>query len=80
VKFGVQAAFYKLKKIRKILLVGAPRFELGTSCAQASGVNRLGLQTLNALFGVAYDREHLNPDPQLGNFWETMWVKKSAEK
>src|SRR5882672_61790 len=37
VKFRVKNAFYKLKKIWKILLVGAPRFELGTSCAQGSG-------------------------------------------
>jgi hypothetical protein len=36
VKFGVKTAFYKLKKIRQMILVGAPRFELGTSCAQAS--------------------------------------------
>jgi hypothetical protein len=39
-------------------------------------VNSWGLQTLNALFGVAYDPEHLNPDPQLGNFWATKWVNK----
>jgi len=39
-------------------------------------VNSWGLQTLNALFGVAYDLEHLSPDPQLGNFWATKWVKK----
>jgi len=29
------------------------------------------MQTLNALFGVAYDRTTLNPHPQLGNFWAT---------
>jgi hypothetical protein len=33
----VKSDFSNLKKIRKIVLVGAPRFELGTSCAQASG-------------------------------------------
>jgi len=36
VKLRVKNLFDKLKKIRKIILVGAPRFELGTSCAQAS--------------------------------------------
>jgi len=28
-------------------------------------------RNLNALFGVAYDRSTLIPDPQLGNFWAT---------
>src|SRR4029077_7165590 len=41
VKFGVKNASYKLKKIRRILLVGAPRFELGTSCAQGRRATRL---------------------------------------
>jgi hypothetical protein len=36
VHFAVKTAFYKLKKIRTILLVGAPGFEPGASCAQAS--------------------------------------------
>jgi hypothetical protein len=31
-------------------------------------VNSRVCETLNALFGVAYDRTTLNPDPQLGNF------------
>jgi len=31
-------------------------------------VNSRGCETLNALFGVAYDRTTLNPDLQLGNF------------
>ena len=31
---GVNGAFNKLKKTREMFLVGAPRFELGTSCAQ----------------------------------------------
>ena len=26
-------------------------------------------KTLNALFDVAYDRDHLKSRPQLGNFW-----------
>jgi hypothetical protein len=34
-------------------------------------VNSRGCETLNALFGVAYARTTLNPDPQLGNFWAT---------
>jgi hypothetical protein len=51
VKFGVKNAFYKLKKIRKILLVGAPRFELGTSCAQGSCKKSILLVRL-ALFYV----------------------------
>jgi len=34
VKLRVKSLFDKLKKIRRIILVGAPRFELGTSCAQ----------------------------------------------
>jgi hypothetical protein len=41
VKFGVKTAFYKLKKIRQMILVGAPRFELGTSCAQGRRATRL---------------------------------------
>ena len=36
VKLRVKTAFHKLTKIRRILLVGAPGFEPGTSCAQAS--------------------------------------------
>jgi hypothetical protein len=40
VKFGAKSAFYKLKKIR-ILLVGAPEFEPGASCAQGRRATRL---------------------------------------
>ena len=36
-----EESFYKLKKIRKILLVGAPGFEPGTSCAQGRRATRL---------------------------------------
>jgi hypothetical protein len=38
VKFEVKGAFYKLKKIREMILVGAPGFEPGASCAQANRV------------------------------------------
>src|SRR5216683_7357414 len=34
VKLRVKNLFDKLKKIRRIILVGAPGFEPGTSCAQ----------------------------------------------
>jgi len=34
-------------------------------------VNRRGCETLNALFGVAYDRTALAPDPQLGKLLAT---------
>ena len=37
----MKSTFYKLKKIRKILLVGAPGFEPGTSCAQGRRATRL---------------------------------------
>jgi hypothetical protein len=33
-----------------------------------TNLNRPGMQALNDLFGVAYDRDTLNPEPQLGNF------------
>jgi hypothetical protein len=51
VKLEVKTAFYKLKKIRRIILVGAPRFELGTSCAQGSSKKSILLVRL-ALFCV----------------------------
>jgi hypothetical protein len=41
VKFWVNSTFHNLKKIRKMILVGAPRFELGTSCAQGRRATRL---------------------------------------
>jgi hypothetical protein len=37
-RFWVKNVFFKLKKIRKMLLVEAPGFEPGASCAQASRV------------------------------------------
>ncbi len=40
-KLEVRAAFYKLKKIRTIILVGAPGFEPGASCAQGRRATRL---------------------------------------
>jgi hypothetical protein len=36
VKLRVKNSFYKLKKIRKIILVAVAGFEPGTSCAQGS--------------------------------------------
>ena len=36
------------------------------------------MQDLNALFGVAYGRSTLNPDPQLGNFWATEFEDKNG--
>ena len=49
--FEVKNAFYKLKKIRRILLVGAPGFEPGTSCAQGRRATRLRYApTVTALF------------------------------
>ena len=50
-KCRVKNAFYKPKKIRKILLVGAPGFEPGASCAQGSDRNAILLVRL-ALFYV----------------------------
>jgi len=41
VKFWVNSAFYNLKKIRKMILVGAPGFEPGASCAQGRRATRL---------------------------------------
>jgi len=35
----VNGAFNKQKKTREIFLVGAPRFELGASCAQGKSRN-----------------------------------------
>src|SRR5713101_5225539 len=34
-------------------------------------VNSRGCETLNALFGVAYDREHLESRPSVGQLWAT---------
>jgi len=42
------------------------RFELATLRLTAGEC-----KTLNALFGVAYDPDHLKSGPQLGNFWAT---------
>ena len=41
VKLRVKNLFDKLKKIRRIILVGAPGFEPGTSCAQGRRATRL---------------------------------------
>jgi hypothetical protein len=41
VKLRVKNLFDKLKKIRRIFLVGAPGFEPGTSCAQGRRATRL---------------------------------------
>ena len=41
-------------------------------------VNSRGCETLNALFGVAYDRTTLSPDPQLGNFGQPIEEKKEV--
>jgi hypothetical protein len=41
VKFMVNADFYKLQKIRRIILVGAPGFEPEASCAQGRRATRL---------------------------------------
>jgi hypothetical protein len=47
----VNGAFNKLKKTRGMFLVGAPRFELGTSCAQGRRATRLRYApTVTALF------------------------------
>ena len=39
--FGVNGTFYNLKKIRRMILVGAPGFEPGASCAQGRRATRL---------------------------------------
>jgi hypothetical protein len=55
VKLRVKSLFDKLKKIRKILLVGAPGFEPGTSCAQGRRATRLRYApTGSALFILKY--------------------------
>ena len=41
-------------------------------------VNSRGCETLNALFGVAYDRTTLNPDLQLGNFGQPNERRKAV--
>jgi len=45
--------------------------KLLSNSATGLSVNSRGCETLNALFGVAYDRTTLNPAPQLGNSWAT---------
>ena len=42
-------------------------------------VNSRGCETLNALFGVAYDRTTLNPDPQVGNFGQPNERRKAVD-
>jgi hypothetical protein len=49
--FGVNGAFNKLKKTREMILVGAPGFEPGASCAQGSCKKSILLVRL-ALFYV----------------------------
>ena len=50
-KFWVNSAFHNLKKIRKMILVGAPGFEPGASCAQGRRATRLRYApTVTALF------------------------------
>jgi len=51
VKFWVNSAFHNLKKIRKMILVGASGFEPETSCAQGSRKKSILLARL-ALFCV----------------------------
>src|SRR4030088_1380051 len=69
--------------------VGPPNFPLSEETAKwlrrlrtvgntNLSVNGRGCETLNALFGVAYDRTTLNPDPQLGLLWATFMREQSA--
>ncbi len=51
------------KRLNSKDLAPRARFELATLRLTAEMI-----ENLSALFGVAYDRTILNPDPQLGNF------------
>src|SRR5258705_11971507 len=46
----------------------SPRRKRRRSPTSNPSVNSRGCETLDALFGVAYDGTTLDPDPQLGNF------------
>ena len=65
VKLWVKTAFYKLKKIRRILLVGAWRFELQTSCAQGRRATRLRYAPTRAapFHSKAHPRSAATPIP-----------------
>jgi len=58
VKLRVKNLFDKLKKIRQIILVGAPGFEPGTSCAQG----RHSAQNNSSVFNAATETKQLSRD------------------
>jgi hypothetical protein len=60
----VKNTFYKLKKIRKILLVGAPGFEPGTSCAQ--GLSARGINELHRALRIAIRCDKCNATDAFG--------------
>jgi hypothetical protein len=53
--FEVNGAFNKSKKTREIFLVGAPRFELGTSCAQG----RRNISWKSFLFNLRFENKRV---------------------
>jgi hypothetical protein len=55
-----------------------PRYWLRRMKALFELANSRGCETLNALFGVAYDRTTLTPDPQLGNFGQPIERRKAV--
>src|SRR5216683_5581718 len=55
VKLRVKNLFDKLKKIRRIILVGAPGFEPGTSCAQG----RRSISWKSFLFNLVFENKRV---------------------
>src|SRR5260370_23268557 len=55
VKLRVKNLFDKLKKIRRIILVGAPGFEPGTSCAQG----RRNISWKSFLFNLSFENKRV---------------------
>jgi hypothetical protein len=70
---GVNGAFNKLKKTREMFLVGAPRFELGTSCAQGRRTISWKSFLLNLSFENKSVREIFGSGTMYGNVAPHAW-------
>jgi hypothetical protein len=70
---GVNGAFNKLKKTREMFLVWAPRFELGTSCAQASRAIPWKSFLFNPFFENKHVRKIFGSGTMYGNVAAHVW-------
>jgi hypothetical protein len=66
----VNGAFNKLKKTREMILVGAPGFEPGASCAQA----KRATSRKSFLFNLSFENKRVRKIFGSGTMYE-MWLR-----